>query len=162
MTFPEALSIVLKWEGGFSNDPQDPGGITNLGITKEEYERISGRDVTETEMRALTIEQVTPIYLKYYWTPAYCDHTPEIAKLIVFDCAVNQGVTCATKIMQDALGMSVDGLIGPHTRLALTECDPQAFKSAFAVKRAERYWDTANKERFGLGWFKRLVDVASR
>ena len=64
--FDKCLKMLLKHEGGFVNHPKDPGGMTNLGVTKKVYEKWVGRDVTEQEMRDLTVEQVAPIYKKNY------------------------------------------------------------------------------------------------
>ena len=65
--FEHCLKMLLKHEGGFVNHPDDPGGITNHGVTKKVYEKWVGREVSEQEMRDLTHEDVAPIYKKNYW-----------------------------------------------------------------------------------------------
>ena len=65
--FDKCLKMLLKHEGGFVNHPDDPGGITNLGVTKKVYDEWIGRESTEQEMRDLTPDDVGPIYKKNYW-----------------------------------------------------------------------------------------------
>ena len=71
--FNECLEIILKHEGGFVNHPKDPGGITNLGITKNTYEDWTEEDATEQDMRDLTVEDVAPIYEENYWDKCKCE-----------------------------------------------------------------------------------------
>ena len=118
--FDKCLRMLLKHEGGFVNHPKDPGGITNLGVTKKVYEKWVGRDVTEQEMRDLTVEQVAPIYKKNYWDKCKCDKLPSGADWSVFDWAVNSGTGRASKAVQKICGAEPDGVIGPKT-LALLD-----------------------------------------
>jgi len=74
--FPAALALVLKAEGGFVNHPRDPGGMTNLGVTRNVWREWVNRDVDEAEMRALTPELVTPLYKQRYWDACKCDDLP--------------------------------------------------------------------------------------
>lgn len=83
--FEKALRFVLRWEGGYSNDPDDPGGETNFGICK--------RDHPNVDIKNLTARQAGEIYRAKYWTPAGCDALPAPLDQIVFDAAVNCGVT---------------------------------------------------------------------
>ena len=66
-TFDPALRLLLRHEGGFVNHPSDPGGMTNLGVTKAIWEAHKGASVTEADMRALTQEAVQPVYKARYW-----------------------------------------------------------------------------------------------
>jgi lysozyme family protein len=68
--------MLLEHEGGFVNHPKDPGGMTNLGVTRATYEQFLGRAVTEAEMRALTPKDVGPLYKSEYWDKARCDDLP--------------------------------------------------------------------------------------
>ena len=70
------FAMVLKHEGGFVNHPKDPGGMTNLGVTRTNWELYLNRDVTEAEMRALTPEMVKPFYKKNYWDRIKGDALP--------------------------------------------------------------------------------------
>ena len=89
--FDKCLEMLLHHEGGFVNHPRDPGGITNLGVTKRVYEKWVGRIVSEQEMRDLTVEQVGPIYRNDYWNKCKCDDLPSGLDWSVFDWAVNSG-----------------------------------------------------------------------
>ena len=74
--FPAALALVLKAEGGFVNHPNDPGGMTNLGVTRNVWQEWVNRDVDEAEMRSLTPELVTPLYKQRYWDACKCSDLP--------------------------------------------------------------------------------------
>lgn len=74
--FEECLALVLKHEGGFVNNPRDPGGMTNLGVTKVTYESYVNRHVDEAEMRSLTPALVAPLYKKMYWDRIKGDDLP--------------------------------------------------------------------------------------
>jgi lysozyme family protein len=92
MEFSQALTILLKFEGGYVNDPNDPGGETNLGISKRAY--------PDLDIASLTPETVAPLYQKAYWDAINADSLPENCKLMGFDCAVNQGPGLAKAIGQ--------------------------------------------------------------
>lgn len=95
LTFQTALTQVLKSEGGYVNDPTDPGGETNLGISKRAY--------PDLDIAALTPETVAPIYKRDYWDRIAGDSLPSPLNYIAFDCAVNQGVG-ETQILMRASG----------------------------------------------------------
>ena len=79
--------MILHHEGGYVNHPRDPGGETNLGVTKRVYEEFGG----EKDMKDLTVEDVAIIYKKGYWDKCKCDSLPSGLDLVVFDFAVNAG-----------------------------------------------------------------------
>jgi len=106
---------MLEHEGGFVHHPRDPGGMTNLGVTKSVYELWKGRPVSESEMRALTIDDVRPIYHAKYWTKVRGDDLPLGVDYAVFDFAVNSGVRRAARTLQQLVGVHDDGVIGPFT-----------------------------------------------
>jgi hypothetical protein len=91
--FDHCLDMLLEHEGGFVNHPKDPGGMTNLGVTRATYEQYMGRGVTEAEMRALTVADVAPIYRAEYWDKARCDDLPSGLDWAVFDWGVNSGMS---------------------------------------------------------------------
>ena len=90
--FEQCLALVLHSEGGFVNNPQDPGGMTNLGVTKVTYEGYVNRHVDEAEMRSLTPDLVAPLYKKMYWDRIKGDDLPVGVDYCLFDLAVNSGV----------------------------------------------------------------------
>ncbi len=89
--FDKALKFVLKWEGGYSNDPNDPGGETKYGISKRSY--------PELDISKLTLKQVKEIYYQNYWLKTGCDKLPFPFNIVVFDTAVNMGRSRAIKFI---------------------------------------------------------------
>jgi lysozyme family protein len=122
--FTDSLPFVLRWEGGYVNDPDDPGGATNKGITQKVYDgwrRRQGR--AEQTVRNITDAEVQAIYEADYWMPPRCDLLQRQLDLVQFDTAVNMGVGRAVRFLQGALGCGVDGDFGPNTRNAAAGCD---------------------------------------
>ena len=159
MSFDAALEFVLGYEGGYSNNPKDPGGETNLGITQRtltEYVRTHSASGLPTDVRALKRGQAAKIYHDWYWLPISGDDLPPAIALLVFDCAVNQGVARASRILQDALGVKVDGVIGPLTIAAAKQATAAVLMREIALGRALAYVATGNMQVFGKGWFRRL------
>jgi lysozyme family protein len=87
--FEPCLALMLAHEGGFVNHPQDPGGMTNLGVTKRVWEEWVGHEVDEKQMRALTPETVAPLYKRKYWDAVRADDLVAGVDYVVFDVAVN-------------------------------------------------------------------------
>ena len=124
--FERALAHVLEMEGGYDEDPYDPGGPTNLGITLAEYARDKGVRAHRRQLRRLKAElkaipraTVRRIYRDHYWLPAACPELPPPLALFHFDAAVNQGVAGAARMLQQAVGTDIDGEIGPLTLAAV-------------------------------------------
>jgi lysozyme family protein len=90
--FPNCLAFTLKYEGGFVNDPRDPGGATSLGVTIATLSHELGRAATIADVRGLTEKSVEPIYRKKYWQTIHADCLPKGVDLMAFDIAVNMGV----------------------------------------------------------------------
>lgn len=90
--FDRCLAFVLQYEGGFVNDPRDPGGATNMGITRATLSRWRGRPVSVSEVRALKRAEAAAIYRKNYWDAIGGDTLPVGVDLVAFDIAVNMGV----------------------------------------------------------------------
>jgi len=128
VSFNRAFEIVLGHEGGYSADPQDPGGETKFGISKRAYPQL--------DIKALTIEQARDIYFKDYWVAAGCEHVADEAMaILMFDCAVNQGVFRAKQIAGKA-----------------------KTPVEFQAERALHYAGLSTFQRFGRGWMRRLFD----
>ena len=150
--FAIALAHVLQYEGGYSNDPRDPGGETNFGISKRSYPNV--------DIKNLTKESAGEIYWKDYWVACKCDELPPKIAAIVFDMAVNQGVSTAKQILQKALNVKVDGNIGPKTLAAAVEATTQQkVVRDIACLRVEKYLSMNNptEETYEKGWIKRLI-----
>lgn len=157
--FPASLNFILASEGGFSNHPLDPGGMTNLGVTKKAWEAYVGREVNETEMRALTIEIVSPFYKKNYWDSCKCDDLPRGIDYLVFDFAVNAGPRASIKILQKALWIPEDGLIGRITISAATEYPANELIELFSLAKEAYYKSLYTFSTFGKGWLNRVAAV---
>jgi len=89
--FEKAIKFVLKWEGGYSNDPNDPGGETKYGISKRSY--------PELDISKLTLKQAKEIYYQNYWLKTSCDELPFPFNIVVFDTAVNMGRRRAIELL---------------------------------------------------------------
>lgn len=157
--FVPSLKKVLEHEGGFVNHPQDPGGMTNLGVTKRVWEEWVGHEVDEKEMRSLTPEKVGPMYKKRYWDAVQGDDLPAGVDYVVFDFAVNGGPGRATKLLQSAIGTAPDGKIGPLTMAAIRKSDPQDIIQKFAVEREKFYKSLPTFATFGKGWLRRTDEA---
>ena len=157
--FEECLALVLHSEGGFVNNPRDPGGMTNLGVTKVTYEGYVNRHVDEAEMRSLTPDLVAPLYKKMYWDRIKGDDLPVGVDYCLFDLAVNSGVGKAGKLLQMALDVPADGLIGPMTLRALESRDPEEIVEQVCQERLAFLQSLGTWNTFGKGWGRRVAEV---
>ena len=153
--YSTCLAIILEHEGGFANHPDDPGGITNHGVTKKVYDAWVDRETTPREMRDLTHEDVAPIYKKNYWNRAKCDQLPSGVDLSVFDWAVNSGVSRSAKALQRIVGVEQDGGIGPMTISAVNDFEPIDIIEKMHYARQSFYEKLSTFETFGNGWTRR-------
>ena len=161
--FNECLQIILHHEGGYVNHPEDPGGMTNLGVTKKVYEDWVGYAVSEHTMQNLTEEDVAPIYKKNYWDRLKGDDLPEGLNLCVFDFGVNAGTGRAAKYLQNIIGTVVDGGIGPMTLRALDEhvslIGLQETIENYQEDRQRYYENLRTFQTFGRGWTRRVNET---
>ena len=153
MNFETAVNIVLMHEGGaaITNDPNDPGGLTRYGISKRSFPNL--------DIANLTLPQAKELYRRYYWDMCECDNLPNWARLIVFDCAVNQGVTRAIIFIQRVVMVPADGILGEQTMLALKQVSPDEFIGSYAKHRFKAYKANPNWRHYGGGWSDRLLDM---
>ena len=159
--FDKCLQLVLKHEGGYVNHPNDPGGMTNYGVTRKVYEKYLGKEVTETDMKDMSLEHVGEIYKKKYWDKVRGDDLPSGLDWAVFDFAVNAGVSRAAKVLQGFIATSVDGVIGSGTLKAIDNY-PTSLKGVIEVYTAQRssfYRSLKNYDTFGKGWDRRCYET---
>ena len=123
--FSACLRHVLAMEGGFVNDPADHGGATNWGITADTLAHWRGRAVTEAEVRALQPAEARAICHANYWNTVRGAELPSGVDLVVFDISVNSGPHRAVWMLQEVVGVAVDGLIGPVTLRAVAAAAPE-------------------------------------
>jgi lysozyme family protein len=157
-----AFEMVLKHEGGFVNNPKDPGGMTNLGVTKKVWEEFVGREVDEAEMRALTPDAVKPLYKKNYWDKIRGDYLPSGVDYAAYDLAVNSGTGRAAKYLQQIAGVPADGLIGPQSIEAIKACPAEEVVDALCDMRLDFLKRLPTWSTFGKGWERRVVEVKQK
>ena len=157
MGFTTALEAVLKHEGGYVDDPDDPGGATNMGITFQTLRDWRGTLINKDDVRGLTKTEAAAIYQAKYWDAVKCNHMPPAVGFIVFDAAVNHGPRRAARFLQEALKVKVDGVIGPITLGAIHNFALADLIDEFCAIRADLY-ETIN-EKFERGWFRRLMHM---
>jgi lysozyme family protein len=153
--FRDCLAIVLKHEGGYIFHEKDPGGMTNLGVTKRVWEEWVGHEVDEKAMRALTPAIVAPMYEMKYWRTSYCEKLPRGLDLLVFSMAVNAGAGRSVKLLQDAIGVVADGIIGPRTMAKINEANVETLIDKFSEARRAYYRGLKLFPVFGRGWLAR-------
>jgi len=153
--------IIANDEGGIVDAPGDPGGRTNKGISqrfldsvREEYAGTLPATVDE-----LSDAAIAALYVAYFWNPIQGDRLPPGLALTVMDAAVNQGPPTAVMVLQQAVGVSVDGRMGPATLSAIQGMGDKAL-AEFTARRAVRYAQLQGPEgQFELGWMRRLIRV---
>lgn len=156
------FEMVLKHEGGFVNNPKDPGGMTNLGVTRTNWELYLDRDVTEADMRALTPEMVKPFYKHNYWDRIRGDDLPSGVDYAAYDLAVNSGTGRAAKYLQQIAGVAADGVIGPQSLKAIQKCDAEDAVDEICNMRMDFLKNLNTFDTFGKGWTIRVNDVKAK
>lgn len=149
--FEACMAEVFKHEGGYVNDPHDPGGETNMGISKRSYPK--------ENIRGMTRARAAQIYREDFWDKLKCDDLPAGLDLVVFDAAVNSGPARGAKWLQQAVGVAADGKVGMATiGAAKNTYAPAAVMRAIGFRRA--FLKTLPTwERYKNGWNKRLDSV---
>jgi lysozyme family protein len=157
--FNKALAAVLVHEGGFVNNPKDPGGMTNLGCTKAVWEEHCGHPVDEKAMRALIPADVAPLYKRKYWDKVSGNDLPSGVDYVVFDAAINSGPGRAAKWLQACVGVEPDGGIGPKTLAAVNAFDAKQLVEDYSKRRLSFLMDLPTWDTFGKGWLRRVNEV---
>ena len=147
-----AIAAVLEHEGGFVDDPADPGGATNFGITQAD---LPGQDV-----RTLTAAQAAAWYLANRWTPAFDAIADQALATKVFDLGVLAGMGTAARILQDVLGIAADGILGPRTVAAVNGAAAMGLRERFQAAMAAHFTGVAEmhpaERKFLQGWINRV------
>jgi len=156
--FDECLKMLLHHEGGYVNHPSDPGGETNLGVTKKVYQEWGGTK----DMKDLTVEDVSPIYKKNYWDRCKCDDLESGVDWVVFDWAVNSGTGRSAKAIQKICGAAQDGAIGPKTLALIGTQNTQYVIEEFGKIRQDFYESLKTFDTFGKGWTRRNKETTAK
>ena len=149
------MARLLAHEGGYVWHAEDPGGETNLGVTRAVYEQYAGRQVMDGEMEGLTHDDVYPIYKENYWDRVRGDELPSGVDLSVFDWGVNSGTSRSAKALQRIAGVEQDGGIGPMTLQAVLEIEPAEIIEQMHHMRDSFYRSLSTFDTFGRGWIRR-------
>lgn len=155
MNFDTAFDLVLKYEGGYSDHPSDPGGKTMYGIT----ERVAREVGYKGDMRELPIELAKRVYVERYWKPVCADDLPPSVRYAMFDAAVNSGPAQAILWLQRALGVKADGVLGPITLKAAYAANPDALRMRMLSQRLRFMAGLSNWPAFSRGWAIRIASL---
>lgn len=171
--FDIALQWIFHAEGGYVNDPKDPGGATRYGISlrylkgKGKLGDIDGDgDIDADDIKELTKSKAAELYRVDFWDKCSCDKLPLPLAIILFDQAVNTGVRTAARSLQRHTGAKVDGVIGKQTiarAIAKFRQNPTWFVASYMSRRAKYYHkitiENITFTKFIKGWFIRLFDL---
>tara|TARA_R110002167_G_C12324473_1_gene619471 strand:+ start:156 stop:635 length:480 start_codon:yes stop_codon:yes gene_type:complete len=155
--FDEIIKVVLEHEGGYVNDPDDPGGETRYGISKRAY--------PDENIKDLTIERAVELYFRDYWTKYRVGDLPDRLRHIYFDMCINMGAGRATKVLQESCNsknsekIDVDGGMGPATIKAVSNVEPFRVRSFRVMYYAELVMKKPKMEKYWVGWFRRSCEV---
>ena len=157
--FDQAFAFVIGAEGGFTNNPKDPGNWTEPNCTGKcagtKY-GISARAYPSLDIVNLTLDQAQAIYRRDYWDKIAGDHLPPPLALLVFDAAVNNGIGRAVLWVQAAVGVEPDGILGPITLGAMGGKLGVDLCVEFQAQRLAFMGGLPTWKNFGLGWSRRL------
>jgi len=156
--FDKCLEMLLHHEGGYVWHEEDPGGETNLGVTKKVYQDWGGTK----EMIDLTVEDVAPIYKKNYWDRCKCDELGSGLDWAVFDWAVNSGTRRVSKALQKACGAERDGVIGNKTLALANGQNVKYMIEEIGVIRQSFYESLRTFKTFGRGWTRRNKETTEQ
>lgn len=147
--FTDCIKHVIAAEGGLVNDPKDPGGLTQFGISQRTYPALN--------IRALTLDDARAIYQRDYWTPIHGDDLPRGLDLMLLDHAVNAGPARAVRLLQQLTGCPEDGRMGPITLASLDGLDIADLITRYAEARLDYYRGLDHWRHYGIGWTRRVM-----
>jgi len=160
--FARSLALVLKSEGGWSDNPADPGGATMKGVTLANFRTYVKADATKDDLRNITDAQLSTVYRRFYWDATAGAELPDGIDYAVFDFAVNSGPSRAAKYLQAVISVTQDGRIGPATIAAIkakpaTDVINELCDARLAFLHRLPTWPT-----FGKGWNDRVKSVRAQ
>lgn len=170
--FNECYAVTRKYEGGKVDDPADPGGRTNKGVTQRRYDiyrRSFGKPTQDVYL--ISDAEVRDIYYSGYWLEAKCDTVPAGIDMLVFDTAINSGSNRSIRILQQSINVCleaarrkpirVDGSIGDETRQGIKGLDLTKLAREFCAQRLAFLKSLKTWGRFGRGWTARVQSSLS-
>lgn len=153
--------FILRWEGGFADDPLDRGGATNKGITIGTFRNFYGKDATVEQLKNITDEQWLHIFKSGYWDKWKADNieNQSIANIVV-DWAWGSGAATSIKQVQKILGVAVDGIVGDDTLTAINIAGQRSLFVKIHNRRIEFVENIVKRDpsqaRFLKGWKNRI------
>jgi lysozyme family protein len=170
MNKDQAIGLMIQLEGGYANVAGDPGGCTKYGITQATLtvflsSRLHEFDTWPHDVKDIIPAQAAAIYGAVDWEAIHGDDLPSTLAPLVLNSAVNMGEPTAVRLLQECLGMQMDGVLGPHTLAAIDswrssylpgQTLAEEFAAHVGVKYASLY---AREGQFELGWLRRLFRV---
>jgi lysozyme family protein len=149
-SFSSCFEALIGNEGGYVNNPNDPGGETSWGISKRAYPHLN--------IRSLTKDGAMDIYYRDFWLVAHCENFHHALAFEVFDAAVNHGITKSIMLLQQAAGVADDGHFGPITRKAVDATPLNDLLLRFQAYRLKFYIKLSKWDSFGRGWVDRVAN----
>ena len=154
--FDACLPFTLKEEGGFVDNPTDPGGATNYGITLETLRNYMKWDCPVSFLERIDLKLVSSIYQNWYWNRMDCDSYPAGVDLMVFDFGVTAGQNRSIRILQEVVDAAeIDGRPGPHTVAAVRASATRGALFHLADAQGAWYKSLPTFDTFGRGWLAR-------
>lgn len=150
VTFVEAFDRLIDHEGGYVNDPNDPGGETKFGISKRSYPNV--------DIKNLTLEKAKDIYYQDFWLAVEGDKLHDGVAWQLFDFAVNSGVQTAIRAFQRALGVADDGHFGSVSQAAAQNMSETDQIMLLLAQRLDFMTRTKNWAFHGKGWARRIAE----
>lgn len=152
--FDRSLVFVLRMEGGFVDDPDDPGGRTNYGVIQKNYDKWrTAQELDTRDVKLISQDEVRVIYRTRYWEKSKSDEMPWPVSLAHFDGAVQHGPRNASLILQRATNyvardpLRVDGMVGPMTTEAVRRQDPKMLARSIVIERLFFYCRIVERDR---------------
>jgi lysozyme family protein len=158
--YNEALRLMLKHEGGYTNHPSDPGGPTNFGITIHDYRKYIKADGTASDVRAMNIDEAKKIYRAKYWDIQKCDDLPSGVDYAIFDYGVNSGIGRSGKVLRRLLDLPDNThVVTAAVIAAAKKADASALVKEICDERLSFLKRLKTWPTFGAGWGRRVSEV---
>lgn len=157
--FAASLRLTLEFEGGYSDEPGDPGGPTNLGVTLATWSDWIGHPATPQMIEGLSLADVGGLYRARFWDAVNGDNLPGGLDCAVFDAGVNIGPETAAKLLQQLLSVLQDGVIGVNTLKAIGQFAVPDLIERFSDARIAFYQRLPGFGEFGSGWTRRTRSI---
>lgn len=157
MEFTFAFKKLMQWEGRESDDPNDTGGHTILGVSRKHHPDMHAKLVGKTYQEQMRL--VKPWYKTEFWDMAHCDLAPSPVGIVMFEAAVHSGPLRSIRWLQKAAGTKADGILGPKSRQAIARKHPIALMMEFNIQRIDSLADFETWPHHKIGWLRRLMDI---